>query len=171
MGHSFFSFARAECLVKGADELDIELELKDDSIVLGSDLGGETPCGDIGSCLTSPRKFSSISHASSFSLSAFCTFAIALSSPSSFVSDPSLFSDLLLLFGRGYPELVVQAVDDELDGDSLSEVILPNDEILSCAELKDSDNEAACLPAPLLDKLSNVATADEFSIKDGLFNA
>ena len=86
-------------------------------------------------------------------------------------SESSLFSDLLLLLERGYPELVVQAVDDELEGDSLSDEILPSDELLSWVEFKDSDNvAAACLAAPLLDKLSNVATADVFSIKAGLFN-
>ena len=68
---------------------------------------------------------------------------------------------------------MVQAVEDELDGDSLSDEIPPNVEFLSCVEFKVSEYVAAadCLPEPLLDKLSNVATADGFSIKDGLFNA
>ena len=160
---------RAECLVKGVDGC--ELDLNEDSSSFGSDLGGETPWGDIGSCFTSPRKLSSISHASSLSLSILCTFVVNPPSAPSLGSDSSLFSDLLLLLERGYPELVVQAVDDELEGDSLSDEILPSDELLSWVEFKDSDNvTAACLAAPLLDKLSNVATADVFSIKAGLFN-
>ena len=162
---------RAECLVKGVDGCDIALELNEASSVLGSDLGGETPWGDMGSCFTSPRKFSSISHASSLSLSILCTFVAVLPSTPSLGSDSSLFSDLLFLLERGYPELVVQAVDDELDGDSLSDEIFPSEEVLSCVEFKESDNVAvACLAAPLLDKLSNVATADVLSIKAGLFN-
>ena len=114
-----------------------------------------------------------MSHASSLSLLSFCTFVIAPPSESSFVSESSLFSDLLLLLGRGYPELVVQAVEEELDGDSLSDETAPEDEFLSCVEFSVSeyDPAAACLAAPLLDKLSSVATADGFSIKDGLFNA
>ena len=128
----------------------------------------------MGSCFTSPRKFSSISQASSFSFLSFWEFIVASMSILSFVSESLLFSDLRLLFGRGYPELVVHAVEDELDGDSLSEARCPELECLSYVEFVDTTSAAAaaaaaCLAAPLLDKLSNVATADVFSIRAALF--
>ena len=122
MGHSFCSFARVDCLVNGVDEYDNELELNDDSNKSWSDLWGDELGGDMGSCFTSPRKFSSISQHSSLSFPSICKFNDAPSAILSFVSESLLFSDRRLLLGRGYPELVVHAVEDELDGDSLSEV-------------------------------------------------
>ena len=131
MGHSLCSFVRVECLVKGVDEYDDELTVNDVSDELWSDLWGDALGGEMGSCFTSPRKFSSISHASSLSFPSFWEFIVAPIPILSFVSESLLFSDLRLLLGRGYPELVVQAVEDELVGDSLSEVRWPELECLS----------------------------------------
>ena len=71
-----------------------------------------------------------------------------------------MFSEFFAFLGRGYPELDVHVVEDELEGDSLSERTCPNAYFLSYASFV----------APFLDKLSNVATADVFSINPALFN-
>ena len=133
---------------------------------------GDERGGDIGSCFTSPRKFSSISQASFF------VFSSVFCSQSSFVSASfELFDVPLSLFGRGYPELVVQALDDELEGDSRSEAIVAIVEWLSCLPFEDAANAAAATAAAafwaasLLDKFRSVATADVDSISAALFIA
>ena len=93
LGHSFFNFDLDACLVKGVAEYENGLADKDDdSKDNESDLGG-----DIGSCLTSPRKFSSMSQASSLS---FCISSLLAVSLSVNVSSPLLL-DIRLLLGRG----------------------------------------------------------------------